>query len=136
MITKTKWLVLAGVAVAIVVIASIALSRNGQPQHFTATVERGEIRDVVEATFGGNLSEIRMSDEVLNRIRADEQRSFATDRFRRAPGTAESEGEVDGEQGNSRAPRDEQPTPLRGTLPPITAGRANQDGLSVFGYEK
>src|SRR5215472_2970628 len=47
---KTKWLILAGSVVAIIVIASIALSRNGQPQHFTAKVERGEIRDVVEAT--------------------------------------------------------------------------------------
>ena len=48
--TKTKWLILAGIAVAIVVIATIALNRNGPPQHFTAKVERGEIRDVVEAT--------------------------------------------------------------------------------------
>src|SRR5246127_5779476 len=48
--TKTKWLILAGMAVALVVIATIALNRNGQPQHFTAKVERGEIRDVVEAT--------------------------------------------------------------------------------------
>src|SRR5689334_1622086 len=47
---KTKWLVLAGIAVVIGVIAAIALNRNGQPQHFTAKVERGEIRDVVEAT--------------------------------------------------------------------------------------
>src|SRR5690349_19905764 len=48
--TKTKWLILAGVVVAIVVVATIGLSRSGQPQHFTAKVERGEIRDVVEAT--------------------------------------------------------------------------------------
>src|SRR6266702_2982232 len=48
--TKTKWLVLGGIVVAIVVIATIALNRNGQPQHFTAKVERGEIHDVVEAT--------------------------------------------------------------------------------------
>ena len=48
--TKTKWLVLAGIAVAIAAITIIGLSRNGQPQHFTAKVERGEIRDVVEAT--------------------------------------------------------------------------------------
>src|SRR5215470_8109278 len=47
---KTKWLVLAGIAVVIVVIATIALTRNAQPQNFTAKVERGEIRDVVEAT--------------------------------------------------------------------------------------
>src|SRR5215472_8127373 len=47
---KSKWLVLGGIAVAIAVIASIALSRNGQPQNFTSKVERGEVRDVVEAT--------------------------------------------------------------------------------------
>src|SRR5215468_3252915 len=47
---RTKWLILAGIAVAIIVIATIVLSRNGQPQNFTAKVERGEIRDVVEAT--------------------------------------------------------------------------------------
>lgn len=48
--TKTKWLVLAGSVVVIGIIIAIAMSRNGQPQHFTAKVERGEIRDVVEAT--------------------------------------------------------------------------------------
>ena len=48
--TKTKWMVLAAIAVATAAITIIGLSRNGQPQHFTAKVERGEIRDVVEAT--------------------------------------------------------------------------------------
>lgn len=48
--TKTKWLVLAGAVVVIGVIATIVLSRGSQPQNFTAKVERGEIRDVVEAT--------------------------------------------------------------------------------------
>jgi HlyD family secretion protein len=48
--TKTKWLVLAAAAVVIGVIAAIVLSRNAQPQNFIAKVERGEIRDVVEAT--------------------------------------------------------------------------------------
>lgn len=48
--TKTKWLILAGIAVVIAVIAAIGLNRNGQPQHFTSKVERGEIHDVVEAT--------------------------------------------------------------------------------------
>jgi HlyD family secretion protein len=47
---KSKWV---GIAVAVVVagiVASYWLTRGGQPQHFTARVERGEIRDVVEAT--------------------------------------------------------------------------------------
>ena len=48
--TKTKWLVPAGGVVVIGVIATIVLSRGSQPQNFTAKVERGEIRDVVEAT--------------------------------------------------------------------------------------
>ena len=47
---KTKWLVLAGTVVVIAVIATMVLSRGSQPQNFTAKVERGEIRDVVEAT--------------------------------------------------------------------------------------
>src|SRR6516164_7828804 len=48
--TKTKWLVLAGIVAVIGVIATVVLSRSSQPQHFTAKVDRGEIRDVVEAT--------------------------------------------------------------------------------------
>ena len=48
--TKTKWLVLAGTVVMIGIIVTIVMSRNGQPQNFTAKVERGEIDDVVEAT--------------------------------------------------------------------------------------
>jgi len=48
--TKTKWLALAGLVVVIGIVATIVFSRSAQPQHFTAKVERGEIRDVVEAT--------------------------------------------------------------------------------------
>jgi len=47
---KAKWLVLAGAVVVIGVVAAVVLSRGSQPQNFTAKVERGEIRDVVEAT--------------------------------------------------------------------------------------
>jgi HlyD family secretion protein len=47
---KTKWLILGGIAVVIAIVAAIGLNRNGQPQHFTSRVERGEIHDVVEAT--------------------------------------------------------------------------------------
>lgn len=57
----------------------------------------------------------------LNPIPTNEQRSFVTDLFRRAQQPADS---------------DEQPTSLRGTLPPITAGRANEDGRSVFRYDE
>ena len=47
---KGRWLILAGVLVAVAVFAVFGLNRNGQTQHFTAKVERGEIDDVVEAT--------------------------------------------------------------------------------------
>lgn len=48
--TKTKWLVLAGLAAVIGLVAAFGLNRSSQVQHFTAKVERGEIDDVVEAT--------------------------------------------------------------------------------------
>src|SRR6516162_6255734 len=47
---KTGWLVVVGAGVAIAVAIVFGLNRDGQVQHFTATVERGEIDDVVEAT--------------------------------------------------------------------------------------
>ena len=48
--TKNKWLVLAALVLVIGLVAAFGLNRNGQVQHFTAKVERGEIADVVEAT--------------------------------------------------------------------------------------
>jgi HlyD family secretion protein len=48
--TKHKWLILAGVVVAAGILLALSLNRSPQAQHFTAKVERGEIRDVVEAT--------------------------------------------------------------------------------------
>jgi HlyD family secretion protein len=47
---KGRWLILAGVVVAVGVFAAFGLNRNTQAQHFTAKVELGEIDDVVEAT--------------------------------------------------------------------------------------
>ncbi|MGB7844002.1 MAG: efflux RND transporter periplasmic adaptor subunit [Candidatus Acidiferrum sp.] len=47
---KGRWLVLAGVAVAVGLFAGFGFHRSTQAQHFTARVERGEINDVVEAT--------------------------------------------------------------------------------------
>jgi HlyD family secretion protein len=47
---KSKWLVLAGLAVVIGLVAAFGLNRGGAVQHFTAKVEQGEIDDVVEAT--------------------------------------------------------------------------------------
>src|SRR2546423_14472724 len=47
---RSKWLILAGVVALIGLFAAFGLNRGNQVQHFTAKVERGEIRDVVEAT--------------------------------------------------------------------------------------
>ena len=50
MTTKSKWLILFGVAAVAGVIAAFGLNRGTQIQHFTAKVERGDIHDVVDAT--------------------------------------------------------------------------------------
>src|ERR1700736_3551412 len=48
--TKRKWLILLGVVVVAGVFVALSLNRSSQSQHFTAKVERGAIKDVVEAT--------------------------------------------------------------------------------------
>jgi HlyD family secretion protein len=48
--TRRRWLALIGVAVALGVVAIVRATRHVPAQHFTARVERGAIRDVVEAT--------------------------------------------------------------------------------------
>src|SRR6202049_212633 len=48
--TKRKWLILVGVVVVAGVFVALSLNRNSQAQHFTAKVERGTVKDVVEAT--------------------------------------------------------------------------------------
>src|SRR6516165_11835562 len=47
--TKVRWVIFAAFAAGIVLLAAFSLTRNSQAQHFTATVERGNIDDVVEA---------------------------------------------------------------------------------------
>ena len=47
---KSKWLILAGAAVAAGLFLIFGLNRSTQAQHFTAKVERGDIHDVVDAT--------------------------------------------------------------------------------------
>jgi HlyD family secretion protein len=47
---RGKWLVLASVVIVAGLLAAFGLNRSTQTQHFTAKVERGEIKDVVEAT--------------------------------------------------------------------------------------
>src|SRR6202047_4700302 len=48
--TKRGWLILAGIVVVAGLFVTLGLHRSTQAQHFAAKVERGEIRDVVEAT--------------------------------------------------------------------------------------
>jgi HlyD family secretion protein len=48
--TKRGWLILAGIVVVAGLFVTLGLNRSIQAQHFAAKVERGEIRDVVEAT--------------------------------------------------------------------------------------
>jgi HlyD family secretion protein len=47
---RRGWIILVAVVVAVGAVIAFALSRNGQAQHFTAKVERGDIKDSVEAT--------------------------------------------------------------------------------------
>ncbi len=48
--TKRKWLILGAVVLVAGVFVALSLNRSAQAQHFTAKVERGAIKDVVEAT--------------------------------------------------------------------------------------
>ena len=50
MTRKGGWLVVAGLAAAGALYAAFGIERTPHTQHFTATVERGDIDDVVEAT--------------------------------------------------------------------------------------
>lgn len=47
---KRRWIILGTAVVAVAGVAYFGLNRNGQVQHFTAKVERGDIKDTVEAT--------------------------------------------------------------------------------------
>src|SRR5258707_7352729 len=47
---KRKWLILAVVVVGAGLLVALGLNRDTQAQHFTGKVERGAIKDVVEAT--------------------------------------------------------------------------------------
>ena len=47
---KKSWLFVSGIVVAVVLFAAFAMNRKDKAQYFTAPVERGDIRQVVEAT--------------------------------------------------------------------------------------
>src|SRR5882672_2689291 len=48
--TKRKWFIVVGIVIVSGLFAALGLNRDGQVQHFTAKVGRGDIHDVVEAT--------------------------------------------------------------------------------------
>jgi HlyD family secretion protein len=49
-LNKTKWLVLAAVTLAIILLAAFGIGRKGETQYFKDTVSKGNIRQVVDAT--------------------------------------------------------------------------------------
>jgi HlyD family secretion protein len=49
-LSKSKWLIILGLVVAVALFAAFALTRKDKTQYFTGKVERGDIRDVVQAT--------------------------------------------------------------------------------------
>src|SRR5215472_11845346 len=55
---SNKWLILAVTLAVIGLFVIAGLNRGSQPQYFTAKVERGEIRDAVEAT--GTINAVTM----------------------------------------------------------------------------
>lgn len=47
---KTKWTLVVALVVAVAVLAAFSFGRSDKPKYFTAKVERGDVRDAVEAT--------------------------------------------------------------------------------------
>src|SRR5262252_2850170 len=47
---KARWILLAVILVGVALFVALRINRTADAQHFTAKVERGDIRDVVEAT--------------------------------------------------------------------------------------
>jgi HlyD family secretion protein len=66
---ERKWLVVVVPVVLLGLLALLGLHRNNQPQYFTAQVERGEIRDVVEATGTVNaVITVQVGSQVSGRV--------------------------------------------------------------------
>ena len=47
---KNKWLILTVIVLAVILFAAFALNRKDKTQYFTAKADKGDIRQVVEAT--------------------------------------------------------------------------------------
>ena len=66
---KLTWLILAVAAILVGAIAGFHLTRKDTPQYFTAKVERGDIRDVVDATGTINaVTTVLVGSQVSGRI--------------------------------------------------------------------
>jgi HlyD family secretion protein len=72
---RRKWLVLLGLAALTGLFAALRLHRKSQLEHFTARVERGEIRDVVDVTGTVNaVTTVQVGSQVsgtISRLDAD-----------------------------------------------------------------
>ncbi len=66
---KRNWLIIAAVVVVIVVVAGFTLNRKDKIQYFTAKTERGDIREVVQATGTINaVTTVQVGSQVSGRI--------------------------------------------------------------------
>ena len=68
-ILKNKWLYVALVAVAVVLFAAFGLNKKDKTQYFTAKVDKGDIREVVEATGTINaVTSVQVGSQVSGQI--------------------------------------------------------------------
>jgi HlyD family secretion protein len=66
---RKRWLIVLGLAVAIALVAVFGLRGKSQLQHFTAKVEQGEIRDVVDVTGSVNaVTTVQVGSQVSGTI--------------------------------------------------------------------
>lgn len=74
-ILKSKWFILGVLAVAVVLFAAFGLNRKEKTQYFTSKAEKGDIREVVEATGTINaVTSVAVGSQVsgqINRLHAD-----------------------------------------------------------------
>lgn len=72
---KTKWIVIAAILTGIVLLAAFSFGRGSTPQYFAAKVDRGDIRNVVQATGTINaVTTVQVGSQVsgtISRLDAD-----------------------------------------------------------------
>ncbi len=68
-ILKSKWTIVAGALIAVILFAAFGLNRKEKTQYFTARVERGDIRQVVDATGTINaVTSVQVGSQVSGNI--------------------------------------------------------------------